>query len=639
MSNGNGFQTVGVRPAMFNGKNWVVWKFQLEQVMRANGLLDLLDGSSKRPIKVTESDKNGRTIVEKQKDIDHWNRRDGWAMSILSTSVEPEIIEEHVMATSTHELWSKLKANQEPKTEVSKQALWTHFYDLKKSSNETVNQFVARVVQAAQKLRNASINCDDEQVISRIFYGLSDDYLVIEEIWESLEPSSRTIDKLTAKLKVHEERLNRQEETTETTAFQARQVRAPKTNNKDDDKKKKKKKKNDDWQKKAKCFECGKKGHIARDCSHKKNDDQDDGNKKASALCSIVDANVPAHSWVVDSGATCYMTSRREWFNDYEPYVAQIKLANGQRAQSAGRGTILIRAFVEGEWSDLRLVNVLHVPSFDLNLLSTRKIMARGYKMIGTGKSIKFEKNRRVVLAAVLRDEVFVVLISRSSETCCAARAGSLRDWHERLGHIHVNAIRTMAPTEAVEGMQIDDDEENFFCEPCVIAKQSRPVHPKSERKRNPEAGEFVHKDLCSGFETRSLGGALHFILFEDDATGYRTVEFLSCKSEVQNMVKNYIRQVERQTGRKLRTIRSDNGGEYIAKAMKNFVENEGINYQWSSAYVPEQNGRAERKMRTIVESTRSMIKACDLPNVLCAETVATAVNRIIKSHSELVAR
>jgi len=83
--------------------------------------------------------------------------------------------------------------------------------------------------------------------------------------------------------------------------------------------------------------------------------------------------------------------------------------------------------------------------------------------MIGTGKSIKFEKNRRVVLA-VLQDEIFVALIeTRSSETCCAARAGSLRDWHERLGYIHVNAIRKMARTGVVEGMQIDDNEENFF--------------------------------------------------------------------------------------------------------------------------------------------------------------------------------
>jgi len=88
-----------------------------------------------------------------------------------------------------------------------------------------------------------------------------------------------------------------------------------------------------------------------------------------------------------------------------------------------------------------------------------------------------------------------------------------------------------MARTGAVEGMQIDGDEENFFCEPCMIAKQSHPAHPKSEQKRNPEAGELIHTDLCSGFETRLLGGALHFVLFKDDATGYRTVSIVQVGS------------------------------------------------------------------------------------------------------------
>jgi len=86
------------------------------------------------------------------------------------------------------------------------------------------------------------------------------------------------------------------------------------------------------------------------------------------------------------------------------------------------------------------------------------------------------------------------------------------------------------------------------------------------------------------------------------------------------------VKKVERQTGRKLRTIRSDNDGEYIAKVVKNFVKDEGINHQWSSAYVPQQNGRAEREMRTIVESARSMLKTRNLPNVLWAEAVTTAV-------------
>jgi len=108
------FKMRDIRPRMLNGKNWVVWKFRLEQVMRTNDILDILDGMFKKPIKITESDENGRTIVKNQKDIGHWNGFDGWTRSILSTPVEPALIEEHVSATSSHELWIKLKAIYEP---------------------------------------------------------------------------------------------------------------------------------------------------------------------------------------------------------------------------------------------------------------------------------------------------------------------------------------------------------------------------------------------------------------------------------------------------------------------------------------------------------------------------------------------
>jgi len=138
-----------------NGKNWVVWKFQIEHVLRANNLLDFLNGSLEKPINITETDMYGRMIVKNKKEIDHWNELDGWAMSILSTSVEPALLEEYVPATSSLDLWLKLKATYEPKSEVPKQVLWDHFFNVKKSSNETVNQFVARIVLAAQKLRNA----------------------------------------------------------------------------------------------------------------------------------------------------------------------------------------------------------------------------------------------------------------------------------------------------------------------------------------------------------------------------------------------------------------------------------------------------------------------------------------------------
>jgi len=77
-------------------------------------------------------------------------------------------------------------------------------------------------------------------------------------------------------------------------------------------------------------------------------------------------------------------------------------------------------------------------------------VVEKDCKMIGDAKSIKFKKNRCIVLAAVKRDRAFALLIeTRNSESCRATRAGSLRDWHERLGHVHVDAIRTMMRTMA----------------------------------------------------------------------------------------------------------------------------------------------------------------------------------------------
>jgi len=81
MNGEDSFKMRSVRPAMLNGKNWIVWKFQFEQVMRANNLLGITHGSVRRSMKITESDKNDRTIVKNQKDIDNWNALDGWAMT------------------------------------------------------------------------------------------------------------------------------------------------------------------------------------------------------------------------------------------------------------------------------------------------------------------------------------------------------------------------------------------------------------------------------------------------------------------------------------------------------------------------------------------------------------------------------
>jgi hypothetical protein len=83
---------------------------------------------------------------------------------------------------------------------------------------------------------------------------------------------------------------------------------------------------------------------------------------------------------------------------------------------------------------------------------------------------------------------------------------------------------------------------------------------------------------------------------------------------------------VENQTGKKIRVLRWDNGGEYTSKEFMDFCAGEGIRRELTVPYNPQQNGVAERKNRAIVGAARAMLHDQGLPLFLWAEACYTAV-------------
>ncbi|GJV22795.1 putative ribonuclease H-like domain-containing protein [Tanacetum coccineum] len=68
-----------------------------------------------------------------------------------------------------------------------------------------------------------------------------------------------------------------------------------------------------------------------------------------------------------------------------------------------------------------------------------------------------------------------------------------------------------------------------------------------------------------------------------------------------------------------------DNGTEFKNKEMNQFCERKGIKREFSVARTPQQNGVAERKNRTLIEATRTMLADSKLPTTFWAEAVNTA--------------
>jgi transposase InsO family protein len=73
---------------------------------------------------------------------------------------------------------------------------------------------------------------------------------------------------------------------------------------------------------------------------------------------------------------------------------------------------------------------------------------------------------------------------------------------------------------------------------------------------------------------------------------------------------KAYKALVENQTGMKIKTLRSNNGGEFVSKKFDDLLHECGIERQTSAPYTPQQNGVGEPTNRTIMECARSMIRA-----------------------------
>ena len=85
---------------------------------------------------------------------------------------------------------------------------------------------------------------------------------------------------------------------------------------------------------------------------------------------------------------------------------------------------------------------------------------------------------------------------------------------------------------------------------------------------------ELVHTDVCQ-VDTKSHAGAQYFVTFIDDHNRSLWATQLKTKDQVLSVFKELHARVERESGRKLKVVRADNGGEYRGQ-FEEYCELEG---------------------------------------------------------------
>jgi len=152
----------------------------------------------------------------------------------------------------------------------------------------------------------------------------------------------------------------------------------------------------------------------------------------------------------------------------------------------------------------------------------------------------------------------------------------------------------------------------------------TRSPFPKAS-KRESELLEIIHSDLYGPMRVKSNGKARYVVTFIDDYSKWCEIRLLRRKDEVLNAFKDYKAFVEKQTGRNIKHLQSDNGKEYRNKEFDLFLKEHGIGRRLTVTHTPEQNGVAERRNRTLIEMARCLLIQSGLPPSFWGEAVNTA--------------
>uniref|UniRef100_A0ACD5Z1Q6 Uncharacterized protein n=1 Tax=Avena sativa TaxID=4498 RepID=A0ACD5Z1Q6_AVESA len=347
---------------------------------------------------------------------------------------------------------------------------------------------------------------------------------------------------------------------------------------------------------------------------------------KAHALLGDGSGGDKTDGWCLDTGATHHMTGRREFFAELDPSVrGSVKFGDASAVEIKGVGSIIFTAKTR---EHRLLTSVYYIPALRNSIISLGQLDENGSSVLIKHGILRIWDRHGRLLAKVTRgaNRLYVLNVQVAQPLCLAARRDDEAwQWHERFGHLHFEALKRLSTTEMVRGLPCLDHVEQF-CDVCVMTKHRRTPFPQRASFRAKERLELVHGDLCGLVTPATPGGRRYFLLLVDDLSRYMWVMVLGSKGEAADAIRRVQANAEAECGRKLRVLRTDNGGEFTAAEFASYCADEGIQRHHSAPYSPQQNGVVERRNQTVVGMARSLLKQRGMPAVFWGEAVVTAV-------------
>eukprot|EP00253_Pinus_taeda_P031251 PITA_31251 len=386
----------------------------------------------------------------------------------------------------------------------------------------------------------------------------------------------------------------------------------------------------DKYYSKVKCWNCQKLGHYVVVCPKKKNKKGRDKPMASSAeiesfsesfgrefgfiACEATSARSPAIQvqrecalsttsrasssiWYVDSGASYRMTGVREYFSELSDDATDMEVVLGDDSivKAVGMGTL---TFDRGPKPPLKVSDVLYVPGMNKNLISVSTLEDTGYDVLfRRGQVLIYPRGTPASSARVIgvhHAKVYkfsfqpLMALSSNTRERTDSRSSSSKlceIWHRKIGHMYHRALSTL--WEITTGVPDFNSNHLDVCKGCAMGKFVRSLFPNSD-SRATMILDLIHIDVSGQMSHVSLSGYEYYVLFIDDHSRKTWIYFLKTKSEVVKRFQEFKALVETETGRKIKVLKSNNGGEYTLGEFVDFFAEAGIRREFTIPYNPQ---------------------------------------------------
>ena len=136
--------------------------------------------------------------------------------------------------------------------------------------------------------------------------------------------------------------------------------------------------------------------------------------------------------------------------------------------------------------------------------------------------------------------------------------------------------------------------------------------------------------------------------MFIEDYSRFGWINLLQEKSSSLDAFKSFKAAIELKIGKKIKCVRYDKCGEYYGRydetgrnpePFTRYLDEYGIEAQYTMPGTPQQNGVAERRNHTLLEMVRCMLSHSSLPDFLWGDALRTVVYILNQVPSKFVSK